>query len=90
MTAIRQELRAAHDPPPDINLYYPAAAGHAFLGEPPYFPYSDYGTHGNPSGGTQQANAQAVQQSWPKMINFIKRVIAAAVSPGPPATGLDV
>ena len=46
-TAIMRELRAAHDRAPYINLYYPGA-GHAFLGEPPYFPYSWYGAHGLP------------------------------------------
>jgi dienelactone hydrolase len=51
------------------NLYYPYA-GHAFLGEPPYFSYSGYGHHG-PLGGTVQANAQTVEQSWTKMINFL-------------------
>jgi dienelactone hydrolase len=70
VTAIMQELSAAHDPAPYINLDY-TGAGHAFLGEPPYFPYSQYGAGGLPFGGTQQANAQAVEQSWTKMINFI-------------------
>ncbi|MBV9093499.1 MAG: dienelactone hydrolase family protein [Streptosporangiaceae bacterium] len=69
-TAIVQELQAADDHVPRINLYYPGA-GHAFLGEPPYFPYSGYGTRGNPFGGTRQANAQAAEQSWAKMINFL-------------------
>jgi dienelactone hydrolase len=68
-TAIMQELRAAHDRAPYINLYYPVA-GHAFLGKPPYFPYSGYGAHGT-LGGTRQANALAIEQSWDKMINFI-------------------
>jgi dienelactone hydrolase len=64
-----QELRAAHDRAPYINLYYPAA-GHAFLGRPPYFPYSGYGAYGT-LGGTRQGNALAIEQSWDKMINFI-------------------
>lgn len=68
-TAIMQELRIAGDPAPHINLYFPQA-GHAFLGMPPYFPYSGYGTHG-PHGGTQQANALAEEQSWATMINFL-------------------
>lgn len=68
-TAIVQELRDANDRAPFINLYYPYA-GHAFLGEPPYFSYSGYGAHG-PFGGTRQANALAAEQSWAKMINFL-------------------
>lgn len=69
-TIIMQELRAAHDPAPCANLYYPAA-GHGFLGQPPYFPYSGYGGHGLTIGGTQQANALADEQSWAKMIGFL-------------------
>lgn len=68
-TIIMQELRAANDPAPYINLCYPRA-GHAFLGTPPYFPYSGYGAHGL-LGGTQQANALAEEQSWVTMINFL-------------------
>jgi dienelactone hydrolase len=68
-TIIMQELRAANDPAPYINLYYPQA-GHAFLGTPPYFPYSGYGAHVF-LGGTQQANALAEEQSWVTMINFL-------------------
>ena len=66
---IVNELKAAHDRAPYINLYYPGA-GHAFLGEPPYFPYSWYGAHGS-LGGTPQANAQATEQSWAEMISFL-------------------
>lgn len=68
-TAIVEELKAANDRAPYVNLYYPGA-GHAFLGEPPYVPYSWYGAHG-PVGGTRQANALADEQSWAKMINFL-------------------
>jgi len=68
-TIIMQELKAADDRVPCINLYYPDA-GHAFLGEPPYFPNSGYGHHGS-LGGTEQANALAAEQSWAKMINFL-------------------
>jgi dienelactone hydrolase len=68
-TAIVSELKDANDRAPYLNLYYPGA-GHAFLGEPPYVPYSWYSTHG-PDGGTQQANALADEQSWTKMINFL-------------------
>jgi dienelactone hydrolase len=68
-TAIVQELRDAGDRAPCINLYHPGA-GHAFLGEPPYFPCSGYGAHG-PLGGTRQANALAAEQSWAKMISFL-------------------
>jgi dienelactone hydrolase len=68
-TLIVQELQVANDHVPCINLYYPYA-GHAFLGEPPYFPYSGYGAHG-PLGGTTQANALAAERSWAKMINFL-------------------
>jgi dienelactone hydrolase len=69
VTAIVEELQGANDPAPHINLYFPLA-GHAFLGAPPYVPYSDYGAHG-PQGGTQQANALAEEQSWAAMINFL-------------------
>lgn len=68
-TAIVAELKAANDRAPYINLYYPGA-GHAFLGEPPYVPYSWYSAHG-PVGGTRQANALAAEQSWAKMISFL-------------------
>jgi dienelactone hydrolase len=69
VTAIVEELQDANDPAPHVNLYFPQA-GHAFLGAPPYFPYSDYGAHGS-QGGTQQANALAEEQSWAAMINFL-------------------
>jgi dienelactone hydrolase len=67
---IVQELRAARDPAPYTNLYFPQA-GHAFLGTPPYFPYPGYGTNGNALGGTRQANAVAEEQSWPRMLSFL-------------------
>ncbi len=68
-TAVVNELKAAHDHAPYTNLYYPAA-GHAFLGEPPYVPYSWYSAHG-PVGGSRQANSQAAEQSWAKMLSFL-------------------
>ncbi len=68
-SAIMEELSTARDPAPRSNLYYPGA-GHAFLGEPPYVPYSWYGAHG-PDGGSQQANDLATEQSWAKMISFL-------------------
>jgi dienelactone hydrolase len=67
--AIVAELKAAHDRAPYRNLYYPGA-GHAFLGYPPYFPYSWYGPNG-PLGGTPQANSLAAEQSWARMIGFL-------------------
>jgi dienelactone hydrolase len=67
---VMTELRAAHDAAPYTNLYYPKA-GHAFLGTPPYFPYSAYGANGNLMGGTQVADAQAMERSWLQMIAFI-------------------
>ena len=67
--AIVTELKDAHDPAPYTNLYYPGA-GHAFLGQLPYFPDSLYGHHG-PVGGTGQANALAAEQSWARMISFL-------------------
>jgi dienelactone hydrolase len=67
---VMTELRAAHDAAPYTNLYYPKA-GHAFLGTPPYFPYSAYGANGNLMGGTQTADAQAMERSWLQMIAFI-------------------
>ena len=69
-TAIIQELRAANDPAPYANLYYPGA-GHAAAGAPPYFPYSDVGSNGNVRGGSEQANALAAEEFWAKMITFI-------------------
>jgi hypothetical protein len=68
-TAIVKELKDANDNAPYINLRYPGA-GHAFLGQLPYFPNSGYGAHGS-FGGTQQANALATEQSWARMINFL-------------------
>jgi dienelactone hydrolase len=70
VTIIMTELREAHDPAPYTNVYYPQA-GHAFLGEPAYFPWSDYGATGNFHGGTVQANALAIEQSWAKMLSFL-------------------
>lgn len=67
---IMSELRSAHDPAPYLNLFYPDA-GHAFLGAPPYFSYASYSAAGNPIGGTQQANALAIDKSWARMIEFI-------------------
>jgi dienelactone hydrolase len=67
---IMLELRAAGDPAPYTNLYYPEA-GHAFLGTPPYFPYSAYGAGGQFMGGTQAADAQAYERSWAQLIAFI-------------------
>ena len=70
---IVQELRDSGDRAPYANLYYPGA-GHAFLGTPPYFPYSGDGGSGTPLGGSKQANALATEQSWTKMIAFINGV----------------
>jgi dienelactone hydrolase len=70
VTTVMSELRAANDPAPYINLFYPDA-GHAFLGTPPYFPYDGLGGLGNSLGGSQQANAVAEEQSWARMIEFL-------------------
>ncbi|HEY6295170.1 MAG TPA: acyl-CoA thioesterase/bile acid-CoA:amino acid N-acyltransferase family protein [Streptosporangiaceae bacterium] len=67
------ELHSSGDHAPYTNLYYPDA-GHGFFGGPPYFPYSGYGGLGNPLGGSQQANALAIEQFWTKMIAFINSV----------------
>jgi dienelactone hydrolase len=69
-TVIMNELSAARDHAPYINLYYPDA-GHAFLGTPPYFPYDGLTGSGNPLGGSEQANALAEEQSWARMVEFI-------------------
>lgn len=69
-TIIMSELSASRDHAPAVNLYYPDA-GHAFLGTPPYFPYDGLGETGIPVGGSQQANAQADEQSWARMTAFI-------------------
>ena len=69
VTNIMSELQSAHDPAPYINLFYPDA-GHAFLGAPPYFPYASYQA-GHLMGGSQQANALAIDKSWTRMIDFI-------------------
>jgi uncharacterized protein len=69
-SVIMLELRGYGDPAPYANLYYPGA-GHAAAGSPPYFPYSDIGSHGNVHGGSEQANALAAEQFWAKMITFI-------------------
>ena len=70
---IVQELRRSGDHAPYTNLYYPGA-GHAFLGTPPYVPYSGDGGLGTPLGGSKQANALATEQSWSKMLAFIDGV----------------
>ncbi len=72
-TVIVQELRDSGDRAPYTNLYYPGA-GHGIFGGSPYFPYSDYGGLGNPLGGSEQANALAIEQFWTKMIAFINSV----------------
>ena len=69
-SVIVTELQSAHDPAPYVNLYYPDA-GHAIVGAPPYFPYADYGANGDFMGGSQQANALAMERSWARMIEFI-------------------
>jgi dienelactone hydrolase len=71
-STIVQELRGSGDRASYTNLYYPDA-GHAYAGLPPYFPYSGYGFNGQYIylGGSEQANALAAQQFWPKMIEFI-------------------
>jgi dienelactone hydrolase len=68
-TYIVGELRAAHDPAPYTNLYYPQA-GHGIFSYPPYVTYAYYGHLGNPYGGTLQANSLAIEQFWPKMLGF--------------------
>ena len=70
VSIIMSELRSADDAAPYTNLYYPKA-GHAFLGTPPYFPYSGQGANGHMMGGTQVADAQADERSWLQMIAFI-------------------
>lgn len=70
VATVVSELRAAHDPAPYTNLYY-AYAGHSFLGEPPYFPYTVYSTATSPMGGTSAANVQAGEHAWAQMIAFI-------------------
>jgi len=69
VSLVMAELRAARDAAPYTNLYYPEA-GHAFLGTPPYFPYSAY-AKGHAMGGSQAADAQAEERSWSQMIAFI-------------------
>ena len=66
------ELRESGDRAPYTNLYYPDA-GHGNFGNPPYFPYSGF-VNGIVLGGSEQANALATEQFWPKMINFITSV----------------
>ena len=70
VSLVMAELRAARDPAPHTNLYYPEA-GHAFLGTPPYFPYAVYYANGHMMGGSQAADAQAEERSWSQMIAFI-------------------
>jgi len=37
----------------------------------PISPYADYGANGDFMGGSQQANALAMERSWARMIEFI-------------------
>jgi dienelactone hydrolase len=71
-STIMQELRGSGDRAPYANLYYPDA-GHAYAGLPPYLSYSGYAFNGQYVylGGSEQANARAAEQFWPKMIEFI-------------------
>jgi dienelactone hydrolase len=71
-TTIVQELRGSGDRAPYTNLYYPDA-GHGYAGLPPYLSWTGYGFNGKYIylGGTEQANALASEQFWPKMIKFI-------------------
>jgi dienelactone hydrolase len=71
-TMIGVELGGSGDHAPYTNLYYPGA-GHGIFGSPPYFPYSGYGATGNLLGGSEQANALAIEQFWTKMIDFIDK-----------------
>lgn len=65
---VMAELRDAHDPAPYTNVYYPQA-GHAFLGGAPNLPWPDYSD--GTDGGTPQANAEASDQSWVRMLGFL-------------------
>jgi dienelactone hydrolase len=65
-STITSELDHSPGHAPVTNLYYPAA-GHYYFGQLPYYPLFT-----NPSlGGTQQANALAVEQFWTRMITFL-------------------
>jgi dienelactone hydrolase len=68
-TQIVQELRRSADRAPYSNLYYPAA-GHTTAGLPPEIPIPAI-VSGEPRGGSEQANALAAEQFWPKMISFL-------------------
>jgi dienelactone hydrolase len=64
--AIVSELDRSPGHPPVTNLYYPSA-GHYYLGMFPYYPLFTNAS----MGGTQQANALAVEQFWTRMLTFL-------------------
>jgi dienelactone hydrolase len=66
---IVQQLRRSADRAPYASLYYPAA-GHTTAGLPPEIPIPAI-VIGVPRGGSEQANALAAEQFWPKMISFL-------------------
>ena len=68
-TTITSEIDRTAGHAPAINLYYPGA-GHYFFGLPPYYPYFSQAS----LGGTQQANALAVEQFWTRMLTFLDQV----------------
>jgi dienelactone hydrolase len=68
-SAITAKLRGSADHAPATNLYYPAA-GHYYLGFPPYFPFFTAAVV-HEIGGSEQANALATEQFWTRMISFL-------------------
>jgi dienelactone hydrolase len=70
-SAIVSELERSPGHAPVTNLYYPGA-GHYYFGMFPHFPFFNDAS----LGGTQQANALATEQFWPRMLAFLNQLSA--------------
>ncbi len=70
-SAIMTEMERTPGHAPVTNLYYPGA-GHYYFGMFPHFPFFNDAS----LGGTQQANALATEQFWPRMLAFLNHLPA--------------
>jgi dienelactone hydrolase len=68
---ITSQLERTPGHAPVTNLYYPGA-GHYYFGMFPHFPFFNDAS----LGGTQQANALATEQFWPRMLAFLNQLPA--------------
>jgi dienelactone hydrolase len=70
-STITSQLERTPGHAPVTNLYYPGA-GHYYFGMFPHFPFFNDAS----LGGTQQANALATEQFWPRMLAFLNQLPA--------------